>query len=106
MLYPTGVSLLNQPKTDNIRPRSHRNVLLSVEDISHRRSLPELIGLETPQRLAVYRISRGKRAALIAENHDAARGRKSASPGIARARLRQFPRDLARLNIDSAQNLL
>src|SRR4051812_5953447 len=97
--------LFHQPQTNNIRPRSHRHILLPIKAISHRRSLQLLVRVKAPKPLTSHSIRRGHSAAFIAENHNSPSGRKHAPPRRSLTRFRNLPNNLPRLNINRPQNL-
>ena len=99
-------SLQQVPNAMMFGPGGHRHILLAVELVSHRRRLPGLVGLETPERLAGHRVGRHQRSAFLAEDHQPGCRAERAAPGFGRPRLRQVPDDLAGLDVDGFQNSL
>src|SRR5689334_24708049 len=69
-----------QAERDDVRSRRDRDVLHVVEQVGHRRRLPDLAGLETPERLAALRVGGHQRSAVLAEDHDPAGGAERAAP--------------------------
>src|SRR6266545_2840661 len=65
---PTSArAIVRDGQRDDVRPRGHGDVLLSVERIGHGRGLPGLIRLEPPERLAGLRIDRHQTAPVLAD---------------------------------------
>jgi hypothetical protein len=62
-----GSRLLGQSKGDDVRASCNGNVLLSVGEVCHRRSFPQLIGLEVPQLLAGICIESREGSAVFTE---------------------------------------
>ena len=79
-------------------------MLLAIERVRHGRSLPKLVGLKTPKRLAIRGVHSHERAAIFTNEYKTARSSKRAAPREARAHLRHLPRNLAGLNVDRPQN--
>src|SRR5258705_50596 len=61
---PTSArGLVGDGQRDDVRPRGHRDVLLSVEHVGHGRGLPGLIRLEGPETFAGFRVDGHEAAA-------------------------------------------
>src|SRR5260370_21876164 len=87
-----------QGERQNRAARCHRDILFSVERIGHWRCLPELVRLKVPEAFSRPRVQSGKRAAVLADEHQAAFRRQDATPGIRGSDLRMLPYDLACLS--------
>src|SRR6185295_6377948 len=83
-----------------------RHILLVVEHVRQWGGMPGFVRLEAPQRLSCLCVGGHERAAFFAEDYQAGGGGKRPSPGVRGFLLRQFPRDLAGLNVDGSENSL
>src|ERR1700676_3814751 len=67
---------------DDRLARRHRDVLLAIECVCHRRGLPQTVGRKLPQSLAGPRVGRCKSAAVVAEEYQSACSTEHATPRL------------------------
>ena len=90
----------------HVRAGRDRNVLFPFGHVSHGRSAERLVRVEVPKRLAILRIHRCERSAIVAQEQNTSGRRQHAARAAAGTELRNFPGDLAGLNVDRAQEFL
>src|SRR4051812_10260397 len=81
-------------------------MLPTIELVRHRRRLPHLVGMKTPQRFSVHRIDGHEHSAILAKKQKSCSRSECATPGVSSADLGKLPNDFSRLNIDRTQNFL
>jgi len=65
--------LFRKPESDDALADGHHNVLLIIENVSHRRGLPQMVRRKVPQHGACRSICCHERAAILAEENQSGR---------------------------------